>query len=62
MPLPTPNPSEDREAFTGRCMGNPTALADFPDESQRAAVCYAQWRDEKVRAAMLALDELRRML
>ena len=58
MPLPTPSPSEDREAFIGRCMGNPTALADFPDESQRAAVCYAQWRDERVKAAMLALDEL----
>ena len=50
MPLPTPNPSEEREAFIGRCMGNPTMNADFPDESQ--------WRDEKVKAAMLALDEL----
>lgn len=49
MPLPTPSPSEERESFIGRCMGNPTALADFPDES---------WRDEKVKAAMLALDEL----
>ena len=58
MPLPTPSPSEDREAFIGRCMGNPTALADFPDESQRAAVCYAQWRGEMVKVAMLALDEL----
>ena len=53
MPLPTPNPSEDREAFIGRCMGNPTMNADFPDESQR---------DERVRAALLALDELRGML
>lgn len=53
MPLPTPNPSEAQEAFIGRCMGNPTSLADFPDESQR---------DERVKAAMLALDELRRML
>ena len=62
MPLPTPNPSEEREAFIGRCMGNPTMNADFPDESQRAAVCYAQWRDSKIESALRALDELRRML
>lgn len=44
MPLPMPGKSEDEKTFVSRCMGNDTALSDFPDEKQRAAVCYSQWR------------------
>ena len=46
MPLPTPNTGESRDKFIARCMGNPTAIKDFPEESQRAAVCFSQY--EKV--------------
>jgi len=28
-------------------MGDETANADFPDQEQRSAVCYRQWREEK---------------
>lgn len=44
MPLPKPNSGEAQDAFVSRCMGNGTALADFPDDAQRAAVCHSQWR------------------
>jgi len=47
MPLPTPNENESEEDFISRCMGNDTTNEDFPDQEQRAAVCYRQWRENK---------------
>ncbi len=46
MPLPTPNAGESQDDFISRCMGNPTAMDDFPDRDQRLAVCFSQWRAE----------------
>jgi len=48
MPLPTPQSGEDQSAFISRCMANPTARADFPDQKQRAAVCHSQFRKKSV--------------
>lgn len=45
-PLPTPQ-EHDRSAFVSRCMGDSRMLKEFPDESQRAAVCYSKWREAK---------------
>jgi capsid protein len=45
--IPTPDVGEKSDAFMGRCMSNPTMLAEYPDESQRAAVCNAQIGLEK---------------
>lgn len=40
MPIPQRTPLESRNEFISRCMGE---LADeFPDNKQRAGVCYAQ--------------------
>jgi len=47
MPLPTPNSGESEQAFISRCMGNDTMNADFPEQDQRSAVCYRQWRKSK---------------
>lgn len=46
MPLPTPRGDESEQEFVGRFMGNEQAIADFPEESQRAAVAYSTYRDE----------------
>jgi len=49
MPLPTPNTGESQDIFIARCMSNPTAIKDFPDTTQRAAVCFSQFaKDENV--------------
>ena len=49
MPLPTPNTGESQDNFIARCMSNPTAIKDFPDTTQRAAVCFSQFaKDENV--------------
>ena len=46
MPLPTPKADESEQDFVSRFMGNDQAIADFPDEKQRAAVAYRTYRDE----------------
>jgi len=33
-------------------MSNDTAVKDFPDNSQRAGVCYSLWRESKKRKAV----------
>lgn len=42
--LPKPS-GETEDEFISRCMGDSTMNKEFPDEKQRAAVCYSQWRD-----------------
>lgn len=47
MPLPTPRPNDSRETFLQRCMADPTMTADFPERTQRFAVCVAQWSESR---------------
>lgn len=44
MPLPTPKPNEEKEAFISRCMEYITKEErdKWPNEKQRAAICYSQ--------------------
>lgn len=65
MPLPTPHrdktgkKTEKKSEFISRCMGDPVTNKDFPDQKQRAAVCYSQWEKRKAKAAYVvtAADE-----
>mgnify|MGYP001598339062 CR=1 FL=1 len=50
MPLPTPNPDEKKDNFVDRCMGNDTMNDEFPDRSQRRAVCERKWDEDKAQA------------
>src|ERR1044072_8068098 len=50
MPMPAPTQSEKEDGFVGRCMADPQMLKDYPNQSQRAAVCHAQWRNNKMEA------------
>ena len=42
LDLPTRNPGETDDKFMARCMGNPTMVAEFPENDQRSAVCMRQ--------------------
>lgn len=42
MPIPTKQPNETDKQFVQRCMINATMVKEFPDVSQRSAVCYKQ--------------------
>mgnify|MGYP001599213005 CR=1 FL=1 len=47
MPLPKPQGAEDEKKFMSRCMGDSHANEKFPDNAQRSAVCYKQFRGDK---------------
>jgi hypothetical protein len=47
MPIPSPKKDEEQKDFISRCMGNDTMNKEYPDEKQRAAVCYSQWKEKK---------------
>lgn len=42
MPLPTRNPEESKQKFLTRCMSNPKMNTEYPEASQRYAVCIGQ--------------------
>lgn len=43
MPIPQPSVGEKEKDFIVRCMGNQTMIEEYRNESQRYAVCSAQW-------------------
>lgn len=43
MPIPTKNEGESQDDFINRCMGNDVMVSEYPDESQRRAVCQSSW-------------------
>ena len=46
MPLPVPNEGEEQSVFISRCMSNESMKKEFPDQKQRTAVCYSQWKEK----------------
>ncbi len=56
MPLPTPNSGEDRSDFMNRCMANPTMNIEYPDSSQRFAVCGNQWEENRTMSDRVLLE------
>ena len=45
MPLPKPRKNEDKNKFIERCVTDEVMKKEFPDQTQRLAVCYSLWRD-----------------
>jgi len=43
-PIPTPRKDEEKKSFISRCMSNKTMKSEYPDQKQRAAVCYSQFK------------------
>jgi hypothetical protein len=56
MPIPSPKKSEKQSDFVSRCMGDETMNKEFPDQKQRAAVCYSQFK--KANASIEAAESL----
>lgn len=42
-----PGAEELEEDFIGRCMADTQMQSDFPDQDQRAAVCFSKYREKK---------------
>lgn len=43
--MPTPNRGESDSVFLDRCMGEDRMKQEFPDNSQRYAVCQSKLRE-----------------
>ncbi len=53
MPLPSKKPSESKKEFIARCMGDKESNKTFPDQKQRAAVCFQRWGEKKSKANLV---------
>lgn len=42
MPIPSPKDNEKSQDFVGRCMSNESMKKEYPDSSQRVAICLGQ--------------------
>lgn len=50
MPLPKPREKETQDEFIGRCMSD--LKEEFPDQDQRLAVCFRQWKEKDKKDAV----------
>jgi hypothetical protein len=41
-----PKAGESESEFISRCMADSTMNSEYPEQSQRAAVCYAYWKKD----------------
>ena len=57
MPLVKPRDKEKRKDFLERCMGDQTSVDDFPDRSQRFAVCNGLYNDRNKEDTKMLLEE-----
>jgi HK97 family phage prohead protease len=59
MPIPKPTKDEKQDDFISRCMGDDVMVKDYPDEKQRAAICYSQWDKKEAKSKSEEDIELR---
>jgi hypothetical protein len=57
MPIPQPRPDETTDDFMQRCMSNGVMLLDFPDPSQRFAICQQQVRNESEASNVVNIEQ-----
>ena len=44
--MPSPRSGEDRSDFISRCMSDDKSKNSFPDQKQRTAFCFSQWKNK----------------
>ena len=47
MPIPVPRKGEKESVFISRCLSDDIMNKEYPDQSQRTAICYTSWRKAK---------------
>lgn len=56
MPLPTPKKGQKEKEFIASCMASPTMNKEYPNQKQRAAICYSQFSRKKKKAKASGQD------
>ena len=51
MPIKSPKSKQSKNDFISSCMSD--LSQEFPDQKQRAAVCYSKWSDKKSKASVI---------
>jgi len=44
MPLPRPSSGQSQQSFVSSFMGNKEMVKEYPDQKQRAAIAYSQFK------------------
>lgn len=47
MPLPSPQNNQNKQSFVSSCMDDEEMKKEFPNQKQRAAVCYSKYKQSK---------------
>ena len=58
MPIPKRKEGESKTKFLSRCMENPTMNKDYPDQSQRYAVCIGQSKSSLLENSAFFIKDL----
>ena len=58
MPLPIPSADESEKDFVSRFMGDEDMIAEYPEESQRAAVAHSTYADDETEMASVSILEV----
>ena len=59
MPIPRPSGTEAESKFMSRCMGDSVMQTEYPDVSQRAAICHSRFRKSTDDVEMMkALEDI----
>lgn len=57
MPIPKRKQDESKQKFVTRCMSNPTMNKEYPDSSQRYAICMGQTKASLLEQVCDAIEE-----
>lgn len=58
--MPTPGATESKDEFLQRCMGDDEMNSEFPDQSQRYAVCISKWIENNLKDKTNGKTEIHR--
>ena len=53
MPIPKPGKTESKSEFISRCLGDGVMNKEWPEQKQRAGICYSQWEKKKTKASYI---------
>lgn len=51
MPMPKPGTKESQDEFVSRFMGDGAMVKEYPDQKQRAAVAFSEWKRGRAKMA-----------
>ena len=57
MPIPSPEGRQDRKSFMKNCMSDQIMNEEYPESSQRAAICNNKWSKASIEIDLFDEDQ-----